>query len=539
MIKDLVLLAPIWLSAVGGLVVLALDLLTPRGVGRRHLAYVSSFFLALSGLWAWKLWSSGPELESVYLQSIFVLDLYGAFFAALVVLAAIGACLFAVGHLESHDMDRGEYYALVVFSTTGALIFLTARDFVTLFLGLEVMSLAAYVLAASKKQSPYSTEAGMKYFVLGGVGSAMLLFGASLLYGSTGSLDVVAMGTHFLEHDPGRNYLLPQFAMLLLAVAFLFKIAAVPFHMWAPDVYEGSPSPVVVFMAAGIKAVGVAVLGRVMLTVFQNDVFLDFPVSLPGILLVLSILTMTLGNLLGVVQRNVKRILAYSSIAHAGYILLGIYAVVGPNDETGGQLLNMGVPFYVLVYAIASMGAFGVVSIVTADGDEDAHLEKFAGLARKRPYLSLLLLASLLSLAGVPPLAGFMGKFVLFKEVLRADPGGNVPFVVIAVLNSLVGLYYYLRIAVYVYFREPASDAPADAADAPIRTAPGLVFASLLAVLLLHAGVFPAKYIALSSKVAERSALVSASVAVSDSKVGGRPPRSLARASLRAGSYLH
>jgi len=494
--NDLGLTFPLWGAALTGIVALVMDLLAPRHASRGFLGYLVAAGMAACGAGAAWLWTPAPALESPFLSGVLHLDAYAAFFAVLVVFAAAATALFAIHHLPEQDAEHGELYAILAFSVTGALSMIAATDLVTLFLGLEVMSLAVYVLCAAKKGSPFSTESGMKYFVLGGVASAFLLFGIALLYGATGSLNLVGVARALGSAQPAYA----QLALAFLLVAFGFKVAAVPFHLWTPDVYEGAPTPVTVFMAGAIKAAGFAVLGRVIGSAFQADALANLPLQASSAFLGLSIATMVVGNLLGIVQNNVKRILAYSSIAHAGYLLLGLYAAA--RSPSGVSLMNSGVPFYLLTYVIATVGAFGVLSLLARNGVEDLSLDRVAGLARRHPVLAALLLASVLSLAGIPPLAGFMGKFYLFREVLAADPPRNAVFVVIAVLNSLVALYYYLRIVVYLYFRDPETE-PAGA----IPSVPGYLAAGIAAVLAVVVGVFPGRFISASEAAAGRSTL--------------------------------
>ncbi len=511
--KDLFTLAPVWGSALVGLLALVLDLLAPRRGPRGFLGYVVAAGLAAIGVCAALLWSAGAPLEAPFLHDILRLDAYVAFFAVLIAFAGAATALFSVHHLPEHGAEHGEFYVLLAFSVTGALCMVAANDLPTLFLGLEVMSLAVYVLCASKKSSPFATEAGMKYFVLGGFASAFLLLGIAFLYGATGSLNLEGVARALSAGTSEGGVTFAQVALLLFLVALGFKVAAVPFHMWTPDVYEGAPTPVTLFMAGAVKAAGFAVFGRVVLTAFQAPAFASLPVTAPGAFLFLSVATMVVGNVLGIVQDNVKRILAYSSIAHAGYLLLGLYASKGS--------VNAGVPFYLLTYVIATVGAFGVLALLGRAGVEDLSLDRVAGLARRHPVLAALLLVALLSLAGIPPFAGFMGKFYLFREVLRADPQANVLWVVVAVLNSLVALYYYLRIAVYLYFREPEGE-PAHT----IASIPGYVAAGVAALLALIVGVFPTRFIAASEEAAARSVLVASGVEGPKQTVGtGREDR--------------
>lgn len=494
--KDLLTLSPLWIPALTGVLALVLDLLAPRRGARGFLGYIVAAGLAATGVAAVLLWAGGPSLEAPFLRGVLRPDAYVAFFSALIVFAGVATSLFAIHHLPEQEAEHGEFYVLLAFSVAGALAMVAASDLLTLFLGLEVMSLAVYVLCAGRKGSPFSTEAGMKYFVLGGFASAFLLMGIAFLYGATGSLNL-AGAAQALAQGGGATF--AQVALVLFLVAFGFKVAAVPFHLWTPDVYEGAPTPVTVFMAGAVKAAGFAVLGRVVLTAFQAPAFADLPVTAPGAFLVLSVVTMVVGNVLGIVQDNVKRILAYSSIAHAGYVLLGLYAT--------RDAVNSGVPFYLLTYVIATVGAFGVLALLARAGVEDLSLDRVAGLGRRHPVLAAMFLVALLSLAGIPPFAGFMGKFYLFREVLRADPSRNVPWVVVAVLNSLVALYYYLRIAVYLYFRDPEGE-PAGT----VHSVPGFLTAGVAAVVALVVGLFPGRFIGASETAARVSTIRAARV---------------------------
>ncbi|MBM4389252.1 MAG: NADH-quinone oxidoreductase subunit N, partial [Deltaproteobacteria bacterium] len=272
-----------------------------------------------------------------------------------------------------------------------------------------------------------------------------------------------------------------------LIVSFGFKVAAVPFHFWTPDVYEGAPVPVAGWMAAGVKAAAFAGMGRVFYVIFSNEDFSELPISWNAVWLILSILTMTIGNLIALVQMNIKRILAYSSIAHAGYILLGFYAAKNGT-------LNPAVPFYLVTYIAATIGAFSVLSMLGGGGEEDINLFTAAGLSKRRPFLALILLICLFSLAGIPPTAGFLGKFYLFKEVLLVDVDKNLIFVIIAVLNSVVAAYYYLRIIVYMYMHEPSREIKT------ISSIPAIIVMLVIAALILQIGLFPTSIIEFAEK---------------------------------------
>ncbi|MBM4395886.1 MAG: NADH-quinone oxidoreductase subunit N [Deltaproteobacteria bacterium] len=502
--NDLLLCAPILVAAGTGILVMALDLLSGRDDPRKgFLGVVTAAGLAIAAVLAVTLWPGAPAFEMSFLKGVLIVDGFVAFFSALVLATGAAAALLAVDHLPEQGIEPGAFQTLLAFSATGALAFVAAADLVTMFLGLEVMSLAVYALAASKRSSGFATEAGLKYFVLGGLASAFLLFGVAFLYGATGSLDLagIAAGLAGGASSAGADRVLPQVALVLLLVAMGFKVAAVPFHFWTPDVYEGAPTPVTAYMAGAVKAAGFAVLSRLILTVYQAPSWGGLPLSPADALLGLAVLTMVVGNVLGVVQDDVKRILAYSSIAHAGYLLLGVWAT-----DPATRALNDGVPFYLLAYVAATVGAFGVVSLLGARGEEDMRLPRLAGLSKRHPVLAAVLLVCVLSLAGIPPFGGFMGKFNLFKAVLAADPASNVTWVVVAVLNSLVALYYYLRILLYAYFREPevvSGDDVAAAGHAPaIRSAPAWAAIGVAALASLYLGILPGRMMAASGSAA-------------------------------------
>ena len=445
-------ISPIWITALLGIVVLMLDALSPKEGGRGFLGYVSAGGMALIALWTAWLWKGHVQLDSGFLSGMLQVDTFGMFFTEIVFLTGIGAAVVAADHMVQQHSNHGEVFGLLVLSATGMIVFITAIDLIVMFLGLETMSLAIYAMAASKQHSSKSTEAGLKYFVLGGLASAFLLFGTAMLYGVTGSTNLQTIARYYSVNPADMAFVLYLAGLAFILVGLGFKIAAVPFHFWTPDVYQGAPTPITMWMAGAVKAAGFAVFARVVLTLVHPEPVMHLKYAPMGIVLILALLTMTYGNIVGIVQDDVKRILAYSSIAHAGYLLLGVYAV-GPEG-----LLKPSVVFYLLTYALATVGAFGVISLVGGDDNEDLSLDRMAGFGRNHPLLGLLLMVSVLSLAGIPPFAGFTAKFYLFKEVLEADPRGNLPYVIFAVVNSLIALYYYLRIVVAIYMEPQQRD---------------------------------------------------------------------------------
>jgi len=385
----------------------------------------------------------------------------------------------------------GEYYGMISFSALGMVFLISSEDLLMIFVALEMISLTLYVLTAFQKGARRSVEAGLKYFVFGGLSAAFLLFGLSYIYGATGhtSLKEISMALR-PEH-------LPQIPMKILNIGILFtlaglgfKIAAVPFHLWAPDAYEGAPTPVAALIATGSKVASFVALTKLLMSGLSGVAgsALSWPTHWQSgwtvTVAIIAVLSMGLGNFAAIIQTNVKRLLAYSSIAHAGYILVAIVAV--NSAGVSAPISTPAVYFYMLIYALTNVGAFGVINaIASKTGGDD--FEHFTGMARRAPFLSLLLLIFMLSLAGIPPLAGFFGKFYLFAAAVQADPQnlGLLWLVAFAIAMSAVSLYYYLKLMKQVYVL-PAADPREIHSSLTQRTTLGLV---CLAVILL--GVFP------------------------------------------------
>jgi len=402
-------------------------------------------------------------------QRMVVTDGFTVFFGALFLGVGMYVVALSVPYLRRNRLEHGEYYALVVFATLGALLMAESTDLIMTFLGLETLSLAVYVLAGFARSRMESSEAALKYFLLGAFASGFLLFGIALCYGATGQTRLHLIAQAILS-SPTQPAIL-HVAVLLIGVGFAFKVAAVPFHMWTPDVYEGAPVSVTAFMAAAVKAAGFAALARVFWEAF-------YPLSnlWAGFLAVAAVLTMTWGNVVAIQQRNIKRMLAYSSIAHAGYLLV---AMVAGGDNGRAALL-----FYFLPYALMNLGAFAVVAAVERRTGGDAVLvDDYAGLASRSPWLALAMAVFMFSLAGIPPTAGFMGKFYIFKAAVET---GHLGLAVVGVLNSVISLYYYLRPVVAMYMQEPREDGAVPCTGVLVRA---LLLASVVALLVV--GVLP------------------------------------------------
>jgi NADH-quinone oxidoreductase subunit N len=451
---------------VTALVVMMLDLFL-KEKEKGLLAWISLLGLALGGIEVAFLWDSH---EGAFHDS-YMLDNFALFFTALFLGATALTVLSSVHYIKDTGIHRGEFYAMVLFATLGMVLMAAGNDLMVFFLGLETMSVAVYVLTGIERNSSRSAEAALKYFLTGAFATGFLLYGIALIYGATGSTNLNEIATYLVEPVSEWPAYLVGGALLLIA-GFAFKIGAVPFHFWIPDVYEGAPTPVTGLMSVGVKAAAFAAWGRIVLHKLSPlDADWVFPVA------VLAVATMTLGNLLALSQASVKRMLAYSSVAHAGYLLIGI--AVG--EEWGGMPLL----FYLLTYGFMTAGAFAVLSAI---GEGDTPREKysdFAGLGFRRPFLALSMALFMLSLAGFPPLAGFTGKLYIFRAAVLS---GNTVLAVIGVLNSLLSVAYYVRVIVAMYMEE--GGAPAKS----FGRSPCLYAAVVLALAgTLYLGLLPAQ----------------------------------------------
>jgi NADH-quinone oxidoreductase subunit N len=398
------------------------------------------------------------------------LDNFASFFNLTFLLAAGLTILMSDDYLRREGYPVGEYYPLVLFTTAGAMWMASGTDLMTIFLGLEVLSISLYVLAGFFRRQTRSNEAGLKYFLLGAFSTGFLLYGIALLYGVAGTTNVADIGMYLRSQPALLANPMTLAGMLLLSVGFLFKIAAAPFHMWTPDVYQGAPTPITAFMSAGPKAAAFAAFLRIF-TLGLDGLQAEWT----ALLWVLAVLTMTVGNVLAIYQTDLKRMLAYSSIAHAGYALVGMVAA---ND-----IGKSGILFYMLAYTFMNLGAFAVLVLAGKKGEENLTLEGFSGFGFKRPFLGVAMTIFLLSLMGIPPTAGFAGKFYIFAGAVEA---GYIWLAILGVLNSAVSLYYYLRVMVYMYFREPAED------YGWMTMQVGAVISIILAIVgVFYLGIFP------------------------------------------------
>jgi NADH-quinone oxidoreductase subunit N len=414
---------------------------------------------------------SGPP--SLAFSGALSVSSYSAYFELLVLIASAMTALISVEYAADERLPGAEYYALLMFAALGMMLMAAADDLIVIFLGLETMSIAVYALAGFLRRDPRSSEAALKYFLLGAFSTGFLLYGIALIYGATGSIKLEPIEAALSRPATDNALLLSGLGLLL--IGFGFKVAAVPFHMWTPDAYEGAPTPVTGFMAVGVKAAAFAAFVRV----FMVHLWPLGP-QWTTVMWVMAVLTMTVGNLAALVQTNIKRMLAYSAIAHAGYILVGMAAVDSP--RAGGAIL-----YYLLGYAFTNLGAFAVVVALERRGARHDDIADYRGLATRHPMLAAAMALFMLSLTGVPPLAGFFGKFYIFSAALDAH---LVWLTVIAVLNSVMSAYYYLSVLIAVYAREGGVE------PGPMRARPALVAALVIAAIgTVVIGLFPQPYI--------------------------------------------
>ncbi len=476
-----------------------LALLVAAGFGREHqrlAGFASLVGLGLAAVSVVSIWiAQGSALPRIGLGGMYVVDELSLVFKGMALAAAALTIALSMRFLDEEHAERGEYYALVLFATIGMMLVPSGADLLSLFIALELMSLSVYVLVGFLRGDRRSNEAAIKYFMLGAFSSGLLLYGMSLVYGVAGSTRLVDLSAALPEAlaGDGDATLLVGVGVALLVAGVAFKIAAAPFHVWAPDAYEGAPTPVAAFMSVGVKAASFALLVRIFvdglgtIRVSVDDGWPGWEVALG----VLAAVAMTWGNLAALTQKNAKRLLAYSAVAHSGYALLGIVA--------GNRMGYTGLVLYLVVYVAMNLGAFGVLialrrGTIAGDGIAD-----FRGLAAKAPGMAALMTIFMLGLGGIPPTAGFVGKFYLFAALVEDGDKWLVALAALALVNTAISAYYYL-----LFVKEMYSDA-GDEPVAALATSPGLVVAVVVSgVLTLAIGVYPQPVIAVSSAAAER-----------------------------------
>ncbi|MHC4139940.1 MAG: NADH-quinone oxidoreductase subunit N [Planctomycetota bacterium] len=429
---DLKSIAPIVSISIAAIVILLIDVFY-RKTFKNNMGYISFLVVVATGVVAYT--QIGQNVYSF--SNMFVVDNFSVFFNLVFLFSTAIIILMSDNYIKQEGVNYGEYYTLLLFATVGMMLMAGGADLLTIFLGLEIMSISLYVLAGFTRDKVRSNEASLKYFLLGAFVTGFLLYGIALLYGATGTTNLKGIAAFIAENSGLSNPMIVAGASLLI-IGFGFKIACVPFHKWSPDVYEGSPTPVTAFMSIGPKAAAFAVFMRVFL------------VALPGleqkwsiVLWILAVLTMTVGNLVAISQTNIKRMLAYSSIAHAGYALVALIV--------GGEFGIASLLFYMLAYTFMNLGAFAIIIVLGKKGEENANIEDFSGLGYKHPLLAVAMCIFMFSLAGIPPLVGFIGKFYIFSAAIKS---GFIILAIIGMINSVISVYYYLRVTVVIYMKK-------------------------------------------------------------------------------------
>ncbi|MCX7141111.1 MAG: NADH-quinone oxidoreductase subunit NuoN [Proteobacteria bacterium] len=423
---------------------------------------------------------TGAQITHTF-NNMFVADMMGHALKLAAYLAVSATLVYSRAYLADRGLWKGDFFALALFALLGMMVMISANHFLTLYLGLELLSLSLYAMVALNRDSAQSTEAAMKYFVLGALASGLLLYGMSMIYGATGTLDISMVAKAIASGTPNKIVL--TFGLVFLVSGMAFKLGVVPFHMWIPDVYHGAPTAVTLFIGSAPKLAAFAMAMRLLV-----NGLLDLAVDWQQMLVILSVLSMAVGNLAAIAQTNIKRMLAYSTISHMGFMLLGLLAGVVNGNWLNAADAYSAAMFYVVVYVLTTLGSFGMVLLLSRAGFEAENLDDFKGLNARSPWYAFIMLLLMFSLAGVPPTVGFYAKLSVLQPLLAAD---MTWLAVVAVLFSLIGAFYYLRIVKLMYFDEPIDTAPIE----PSLDMSVLLSVNGLAVLAL--GILPQSLMAL------------------------------------------
>ncbi len=474
---DLYLIAPEIIITAFGFLVLLVDVFSSRDKegSKGYLGILSLIGVALAFFYTLPLMGSART----GFEGMFTSDGYALFFKILFLIIAFLTILISMDYTKREGIELGEYYALILFSTLGMMLMAAGTHLVTIFLGLETMSISIYILVGMMREDRRSVESALKYFLLGAFATGFLLYGIAFIYGATGSLQLKEIASYIASKKDLLNSPMLLMSLVFLTIGFGFKIASVPFHMWTPDVYEGAPTSITAFMATGVKAAGFSALIRVFFSALPG-----FRPDWTSIMWLIAVATMTVGNIVAISQTNIKRMLAYSSIAHAGYILVAFVA--------GNDLGTSGILFYLMTYAFMNIGAFTCVILFGKKGEENTLINDYAGMGFKHPLIAAAMTIFLLSMAGIPPLGGFMAKFYVFSAAVKEK---FYWLAILGMLNSAVSVYYYLRVTVMMYFRESEREITG------LQFSPASVIALVLALIgTLYLGIFPANVLSFAQK---------------------------------------
>jgi len=456
-------------------------------------ALMAMLGVVFSGITLWQL-RGVAERGPMGFSSSLLVDPFFLFFGTIFLIATALVIILSVRYLQIEDENHGEYYALILFATVGMMFMASGYDLITLFIGLETMALSFYVLAGFLRKDKRSNESAVKYLLLGAFSSAILVYGFSILYGIGAMANLSAIGSALpprtnldvlavAVESRGHADLFVLLALATVAAGLFFKVAAVPFHQWAPDVYEGAPTPITAYISVASKTASFALLLRLLLTVFW-PVRVDWEMLIAGV----AVASLTLGNFAAITQTNVKRMLAYSSISHVGYILLGIVAAA---SSTLGFMTGMkGVAFYLFVYAFMTIGAFAVLIVLQRQGVIGDELDDLNGLYKRSPGAAAVLLIFMLSLAGIPPLGGFVGKYFILQGLIQT---GHLKLALFGALYIVPALYYYFRVVMHAYLYEPGN------APTPVMTLGQRVAFGVLGIMTIVTGVYPEPFVRLAS----------------------------------------
>jgi len=485
-IPDLLPAAPEIFLATMAMAILMIDLFVKDS--RRTVTFVLTQ-LTLLGAAAIQIYTSSGEVTYTF-SNMFVDDMMADLLKLFLYMTMIVVMFYSRGYLfDRPEMNKGEYYVLALFATLGMLVMISANNFVTLYVGLELLSLSLYAMVAMNRDSLASTEAAMKYFVLGALASGMLLYGMSMIYGATGTLEITELAEVLYQGESNRTVLI--FGLVFLVAGLAFKLGVVPFHMWIPDVYHGAPTPVTLLIGSAPKLAAFAIVMRLLVSGL-----ITLAEDWQGMLIILSVLSMAIGNLAAIAQTNLKRMLAYSAISHMGFMLLGIVTGVVGGDPRYALNAYSSAMFYVIVYVLTTAAAFGMILLMARAGFEADELDDYKGLNKRSPWFAAIMLMIMFSMAGVPFFVGFFAKFSVLQAVVA---GGYIWLAVVAVLFSLIGAFYYLRVVKLMYFDAPTDETPISAGlDMRI-----LISANGLAVAVL--GLFPQMIMSLCAYALLRS----------------------------------